>query len=118
MSAERPRPAMMRIDELQNAADRKSREAIDCALSAFSIERSDPRSRARRSAHALARRRRLGRLRSGLDDIAEAARGLDDVDAELLAQSSDEDLDRIGIAIEVLLVEMIDDLPTGNDTPG
>src|SRR5271156_1404011 len=109
MSADRPRPAMIRIDELQNAADRKSREAIDCALSAFSIERSDPAGRARRSARALARRRCVGRLRSGLDDIAEAARGLDDVDAELLPQSSHEDLDRIRIAVEVLLVEMVDD---------
>src|ERR1700722_18906904 len=107
---------MMRIDELQNAADRKSREAIDRAFSAFSI--SDPirAGRARRSAHALARRG-VGRLGGGLDDVAEASRGLDDVDAKLLAQSPHEDLDRIRIAVEVLLVEMDDDLAAGNDPP-
>ena len=46
----------------------------------------------------------------GADEVAEAARGLDDVDAELLAQAPDEHLDRIRIAVEILLVEMLDDL--------
>jgi len=43
-----------------------------------------------------------------LDAIAEAAHGLDHVDADLLAQPADEDLDGVRIAIEVLVIEMLD----------
>ena len=54
---------------------------------------------------------------SGSIDIAEPARGLDDVDAELLAQTADEDLDGVGIAVEILVVEMLDDLAARDDPP-
>src|SRR5665213_4243103 len=42
--------------------------------------------------------------------IAEATHGLDDVDRQLLAQPADEDLDGVGIAVEVLVVEVFDQL--------
>ena len=63
-------------------------------------------------------RHRRRRFLVGADDVAEAARGLDDVDAELLAQPADEDFDRVGIAVEVLLVEMLDDLGARDDAAG
>src|ERR1700742_2158608 len=40
--------------------------------------------------------------------ISEAADGLNDVDIELLADAPDEDLDGVGVAVEVLVVEMLD----------
>src|SRR5271166_1306941 len=49
--------------------------------------------------------------------VAEAARGPDDVDAELLAQSPDEHLDGVRVAVEVLLVKMLDDLAARDDPP-
>src|SRR3982751_1791311 len=55
----------------------------------------------RRSASELAR---IGRG----EKITEPAHGLNHVDAELLANAADENLDRVGIAIEVLIVEMLD----------
>src|SRR5947207_13267679 len=42
------------------------------------------------------------------EQIAEAAHGLDHVDAELLADASDKDLDGIGVAVEILVVQMLD----------
>ena len=59
-----------------------------------------------------------GRLLLDADRIAEAARGLDDVDAELLAQSPDEHFDRVRVAVEILLVQMFDDLAARDDAPG
>src|SRR5258708_29607422 len=56
----------------------------------------------RRSASELAR---IGR---GRQQITEAAHGLDDLDAELLADTADKHLDGIGIAVEVLVVKMLD----------
>ena len=55
--------------------------------------------RNKRSASELAR---IGRC----EQIAEAAHRLDQVGAEFLAQPADEDLDGVGIAIEILIVEM------------
>src|SRR6476469_7738394 len=42
--------------------------------------------------------------------VAQAADGLDHVRRDLLAQPADEHLDGIGIAVEVLLVQMLDEL--------
>src|ERR1700730_9382063 len=58
--------------------------------------------RNRRSASELAC---IGRRRQ---QITEAAHGLDDLDAELLANAADEHLDGVGIAVEILIVEMLD----------
>ena len=55
----------------------------------------------RRSASELAR---IGRR----EQITEAAHGLDHVDAELLADAADEHLDGIEVAVEILVVEMLD----------
>src|SRR5438105_3196780 len=54
-----------------------------------------------RSASELAR---IGRR----EEIAEAAHGLDDVDAKLLADAADKHLDGVAVAIEVLIVEVLD----------
>ena len=54
----------------------------------------------------------LGRV-GGLDEVAEPPHRLDQVHAEFLAQTADEDLDRVGIAIEVLVVEMLDQFGAG-----
>src|SRR5436190_20565759 len=43
-------------------------------------------------------------------EIAEPAHGLDDVDLELLANAPDEHLDGVGVAVEILVVEMLDEL--------
>src|ERR1700674_1161022 len=44
------------------------------------------------------------------EQVTEATHGLDHVVAELLAQAANEHLDGIGIAVEVLIVEMLDEL--------
>src|ERR1700682_2400491 len=57
----------------------------------------------RRSASELAR---IGRG----EEIAQTADGLNHVDAELLADAADENLDGVGVAVEILVVEMLDQL--------
>ena len=47
--------------------------------------------------------------------IAHAADGLQHIDAELLAQAADEDLDGVRVAVEILVVEMLDQLGARND---
>src|SRR5688572_5486672 len=42
--------------------------------------------------------------------VAETAHRLDHVGRDLLAEAADEDLDRVGVAVEVLVVEMLDQL--------
>ncbi len=58
--------------------------------------------------------RRLGRH----EQIAEPAHGLDHLDVQLLAQPADEDLDGVGIAVEVLVVEMLDQLGARDHAAG
>src|SRR5882762_5475663 len=60
----------------------------------------------------------LARIGGGCEKVAEAAHGLDDVDAELLADAADEDLDGVGIAVEVLVVEMLDQLAARHHPAG
>src|SRR3569623_2321853 len=50
-------------------------------------------------------------------EIAEAADGLDDVDVELLADAADEDLNGVGVAVEILVVEMLDELGARHHAP-
>jgi hypothetical protein len=50
--------------------------------------------------------------------IAKPAHGLDHFNSEFLAQTTDENLDCIGIAVKILLVEMLDDLAARHDPPG
>src|SRR6516225_9146494 len=49
------------------------------------------------------------------EPVAKAANGLDHVRGDLLAQPADEHFDGVGIAIEVLLVEMLDELGARDD---
>ena len=112
------------IDARQHAIER---EAAD--------QQQDSRSRSRRS--PIMRRvsdprprRRLGGFTSSVDPpaparaeaapsfkprrffeaVAEAADGGDDVGAQLLADAGDEHLDRVRIAVEILIVDMLDQL--------
>src|SRR5712672_508352 len=57
---------------------------------------------------------RIGRR----EQIAEAAHGLDHVDAELLADAADEDLDRVGVPVEILVVQVLDQLRARDDPAG
>ncbi|GCC46815.1 hypothetical protein chiPu_0030797, partial [Chiloscyllium punctatum] len=59
--------------------------------------------------HASSRRRQ---------HVAEAANRLDDIDFQLLADAADEHLDGVGVAVEVLVVEMLDQLGARNHPPG
>src|SRR5271167_4853438 len=60
----------------------------------------------------------LARIGGGREEVPEAAHGLDDLDAEFLADAPDEDLDGVGIAIEVLVVEMLDQFGARHHPPG
>jgi len=55
---------------------------------------------------------RRGAARSGrvFETVAKAADGRDDIGTEFLADARDEDLDRIRIAVEILIVDMFDQL--------
>src|SRR5580693_5991599 len=65
----------------------------------------------RRSASELAR---IGRA----EEIAQTADGLNHVDTELLADAADEHLDGIGVAVEILVVEMLDQLGARDHASG
>src|SRR5580704_14274325 len=67
--------------------------------------------RNRRSASELAR---IGRR----EQITETAHGLDHVNAELFADAADEYFDGVGIAVEILIVKMLDKLGAGDDAAG
>src|SRR5262245_39881619 len=52
------------------------------------------------------------------EQVAEAPHRLYHVDPELFANPSDEDLDRVRVAVEILIVEMLDELSARHDTAG
>src|SRR5258706_3721601 len=53
-----------------------------------------------------------------MQEIAEPAYGLNHVHAELFSNTADKYLDRIGVAIEVLVVEMFNQLSTRHHAAG
>ncbi|EGE60812.1 peptidase [Rhizobium etli CNPAF512] len=50
-----------------------------------------------------------------LDAVAETAHRFDQVDAHLFAQAADEDLDRVGVAVEILVVHVLDQFGSRDD---
>src|SRR5689334_5891202 len=60
----------------------------------------------------------LGARRGWRQQISKAADRLDDVDLELLADAADEYLDGVGVSIEVLVVEMLDELRARDHAAG
>src|SRR5437667_10960513 len=50
--------------------------------------------------------------------IAKPPHGLDDVDVQLLADASDEYFDGIGVAVEILIIEMLDQFGARHYAPG
>src|SRR4029079_17421989 len=56
--------------------------------------------------------KRMSSARAGrvAQAVAKSAHGLNDVDGDFLAQAPDEHLDGVRIAVEILLVEMLDKL--------
>src|SRR5262245_41866673 len=61
------------------------------------------------------RARELACIRRGIEQIAQTANGLDQIDAELLSQAPDKNLDGVGIAVEVLIVEMLNEFGARDD---
>src|SRR5947209_8986181 len=120
---------MARITTSQAVADRNSRLASELAAiggvpagtgwrivgrhdptkGPVSGRPSSPRGIKGRQQASAASRGRRGQ------QIAEPADGLDDVDVELLADAADEHLDRVGVAVKVLVVEMLDEFGAGHD---
>src|SRR4029079_9194982 len=77
-------------------------------------------TRSTTSVHAAAEARRLKARELSLivrvrEAVAEPADSLDEIDGKLLAQAPDEHLDGIGVAVEILLVEMLDQLGARDD---
>src|SRR6516225_5771788 len=60
----------------------------------------------------------LRRIARWSEQIAKPAHGLDDIDAELFADAADEHLDGIGVAIEVLVVEVLDQFAARDHAAG
>src|SRR4249919_1788887 len=82
-------PVTMRMTAVQMVADRKRRSASE-----------------------------LARITRRREEIAQPAHGLDDFDAQLLADAADEHLDGVGVAVEVLVVEMLDEFGAGDHAAG
>src|SRR5690554_4123314 len=59
--------------------------------------------------------RDLGPILRVREAVAEPPDGLDEVYGKLLAQTADEHLDGVRVAVEVLLVEMLDELGARHD---
>src|SRR5690349_18415153 len=57
---------------------------------------------------------RIGRRQQ----ITEPPHRLDDIDPEFFGNAADEDLDRIGVAVEILVVEMLDQFGARDYPPG
>src|SRR5262245_56383274 len=108
-------PARTRITTIQVVAEKNRRSASELARIAFSRRHG----RAARAAMTMVRRAIAGLARIGRgQQIAEAAHGLDHVDAELLADAADEYLDGVAVAVEVLVVEMLHQFGARHDAPG
>src|SRR5688572_13788207 len=60
----------------------------------------------------------LSRIAGRREQISEPAHRLDDVDAELFSDAADEYLYRVGVAIEILIVQMLDQLAARNYAAG
>src|SRR5262245_6841066 len=58
----------------------------------------------------------LSLIGSAVHAVAETSDRLDDLGGDLFAQAANEDLDRVAIAIEVLLIEMLDQLRARDNT--
>src|ERR1039457_7088928 len=65
--------------------------------------------------------RELTRIKStrvgGVEQIAETAHGLDDLDPKFLADAADEHFDGVAVAVEILVVEMLDQLGARHHAP-
>src|SRR3954453_17099963 len=58
------------------------------------------------------------RIRRRRQQVAKAPHGLDDVDVHLLADSADEHLDGVRVAVKILVVEMLDQFGARHHAPG
>src|SRR5215204_5724142 len=86
-------------------------------------ERASPVRRRITTVQAVAERKRrsaseLARIAGRREEITETAHGLNDIDVELLADAPDEHLDGIGVAIEVLIVKVLDQFGARDHPPG
>src|SRR4051812_13322021 len=100
---------MTRMITVQAGAGRKSRTASELLRRRFVPAPGLERVNGKVKSSAMSAR--VGRSQQ----IAEPADGLDDVNAELFTNASDEDFDRIRIAVEILVVQMFDQLCPRDD---
>src|ERR1700688_579878 len=104
-------PVMTRMTTAQAVAERKRRSARELARilnHAFFLRMNLPENRSHFS----------GSCAGWREQITEAAHGLDDFDPEFLADAADEHFDGVAIAIEVLIVKMLDQLGARDHAPG
>src|ERR1051325_2678486 len=112
-------------------ADATSASMLDCSSESKSpstearnaFDRMSPPATSASTVHtaAAAIRRKASELslialgRRIVETIAQTAHGLDQVGVEFLAQAADEHLDRIGVAVEILLIEVLDEFGARHD---
>src|SRR5690348_3432733 len=112
-------PVMIRITTTQAVAERNSLVASELRRITHNSEkraRSEKCARGPRWETGISgsiekpadRRHPSGAVRRRRQQIAEPTHGLDDVDVQLLADATDEHFDGVGVAVEVLIVEMLD----------
>src|SRR5690606_2186665 len=90
------------------------------ATMARKVDRPTVRKAMERGMSSMVAARLIGQPAPGSDirsvqPVAHAAHGLDQIESDLAAQAADKDFDRIGIAVEILIVEMLDQFRAGND---
>src|SRR5690349_14833844 len=103
---------MTRMITVQAVAERNSRTASELLRRRFAPEAGLERVKGKLKTNAMSAR--VGRSQQ----IAEPADGLNDVDAELFTNASDEHFDGVRIAIEILIVQMLDQFGTRDHAAG
>src|SRR5665647_737813 len=77
-----------------------------------------PAPKSKKAARSTPDRAGLARWRGRRQKVTETPHRLDDVDVKLLADAADEHFDGIGVAVEILVVEMLDQFGARHHAPG
>src|SRR5689334_17121273 len=99
---------MTRMITVQAVAERNSRTASELLRRRFAPEAGLERVNGKVKSSAMSAR--VGRSQQ----IAEPAYGLNDIDAELFTNAPDEHFDGVRVAVEILIVQMLDQLGARN----
>src|SRR5437660_1189699 len=100
---------MTRMITVQAVADRNNRTASELLRRRFVPEAGLERAKGKPKTNAMSAR--VGRSQQ----IAEPAYGLNDINAELFTDAPDEDFDGVRIAVEILVVQMLNQLRPRDD---